>query len=149
MSEVFQIDRLANAGVDVQTSSRTIKVRQISLRDQGALQAIIRKNQPYPSTHAKKVVQGLDRQVAAEIMINAVKQDLFWPQTISSPEGVQMVLSCEEGQKAILKASTAKANDFTDEDIESLLDELTAMEFQRIATIAIIGNDPENDPKAS
>lgn len=149
MSEVFQIDRLANSGVNVDAAGQSIKVRQITIRDQGELQAIIRKNQPFPSTHAKKVVAGMDKAVAAEVMINAVKADLFWPQTIASSEGIQMLLSCEEGQKAILKAATAKANGFTDEDIEKLMDELTTTEFQRIATIAIIGDDPGNDPKAS
>jgi hypothetical protein len=148
MSEAFYIDKLANSGIEVKMAGATFRVRQLTLRDQGVLQAIIRKLQPFPSEKAKKLVIGMDKQVAGDVMKEALKADLFYPTPVASPEGLQLLVNSDEGQKALLKAAIGRNEGVSDSTIEDLYGELSYAEFMRIAAIAVSGEDPENDPKA-
>jgi hypothetical protein len=73
---------------------------------------------------------------------------MFWPSPITSQEGLNVILSNEEGQKALIKASLGKKTTLSEADIEALMDVVTYPLFMRIAAIAISGEDPETDPKA-
>jgi hypothetical protein len=148
MSEVFHIDRLANSGVEVQIAGKPFRVSQFTLRDQGVLQSLIRKLQPSPMAQTQKILRGLAPETVADLLKDARKAELFWPQPVASTEGLQILVNTEEGQRAILKAALSKAQTITDEDIDTLMDTLTIPEFMRIAGIAVSGEDPEADPKA-
>lgn len=149
MADSFYIDRLSNAGIEIDAAGRKIKVAQVTMRHQGELQAIIRETQPYPSTHAKKVIAGLDKAVATEIMKQAIKEDQFWPLPVASGDGINFLLATEKGQKMLFKVACQGANKFTDEQVDEIFLDLTAIEMNRIAVIAITGEDSIGDPKAA
>lgn len=149
MADSFYIDRLSNAGIEIDAAGRKIKVAQVTMRHQGDLQAIIRETQPYPSTHAKKVIAGLDKAVATEIMKQAIKEDQFWPLPVASGDGINFLLASEKGQKMLFKVACQGANKFTDEQVDEIFLDLTAIEMNRIAVIAITGEDSIGDPKAA
>ena len=148
MTESYYIDRLSNSGIEIDAAGRRIKVAQVTMRHQGELQAIIRETQPYPSTHAKKVIAGLPPAVATEIMKQAIKEDQFWPLPVASGDGINFLLASEKGQKMLFKVACQGANKFTEEQIDEIFLDLTAIEMNRIAVIAITGEDSIGDPKA-
>ena len=149
MADSFYIDRLSNAGIEIDAAGRKIRVAQVTMRHQGELQAIIRETQPYPSTHAKKVIAGLDKAVATEILKQAIKEDQFWPLPVASGDGINFLLATEKGQKMLFKVACQGANKFTDEQVDEIFLDLTAIEMNRIAVIAITGEDSIGDPKAA
>ena len=67
---------------------------------------------------------------------------------ITSPEGLNILLTSESGQKELIKAALGKQQQLSDTDVETLIDTLTYPQFMRLASIAISGEDPEADPKA-
>jgi hypothetical protein len=67
---------------------------------------------------------------------------------VASPEGLQLLVNSDEGQKALLKAAIGRNEGVSDSTIEDLYGELSYAEFMRIAAIAVSGEDPDNDPKA-
>lgn len=144
----FPIDRLANSGVPVDIGGKTWYVAQLTLRDQGKLQAVIRKIQPTPLSVATSAAKGLGPDIAGQLLKDARKDMLFWPSPITSQEGLAILFNNEEGQKELIKAAFGKRQPITDEDIDALLDSMTYVQFMRIAAIAISGEDPETDPKA-
>lgn len=148
MSESFHIDKLANAGIPVDLLGKTWYVSQITLRDHGKLQAVIRSVQPHPVAETIAAVKGLSQEISRELIRDSRKDLLHWPAPVTSPEGLTILLGCEEGQKELLKASLGKQQKVTDDDIMSMIDTLSYPQFMRIASIAISGDDPENDPKA-
>lgn len=148
MSESFHIDKLANTGVPLEFMGKTWRVSQITLRDHGRLQSVIRSVQPHPVTETLAAVKGLPQDITKDLIRDSRKDLLHWPAPVTSPEGLTILLGCEEGQKELLKASLGKSQALSDGDLSSLLDTLTYPQFMRIASIAISGEDPENDPKA-
>lgn len=147
MSETFYIDKLANVGTEVQVAGKSLKVQQITFRNQGELQSVIRKIQPRPLDTYKQLKSSLDPRYAAEIVLGLVKQEAFWPAPVASPEGIQILLGSETGQIALLKAALSKANSLSDDDISELADSMSLSEFQTIAAIAISGEEPSSSPK--
>lgn len=148
MPESFPIDKLSNAGVPMDISGKTWYVSQITLRDHGRLQAVIRSVQPHPVTETVAAVKGLSADIAKDLCRDARKDLLHWPAPVTSPEGLGILLGSEEGQKELLRASLGKQQKVTDDDISGLLDTLSYTQFMRLASIAISGEDPDNDPKA-
>lgn len=142
---VFHIDRLANTGIEVEIGSKTYKVKQFSLRDQGNLQAIIRKIQPHPVTETIELIKGMPSGVAAEMLKDARKSAMFWPQPVTSQEGLQILMNNPDGQKAVLTSSMS----ITAQEAEELMADLSFQDFMRIAVIAISGEEPVegDDPK--
>jgi len=146
--ESFHIDKLANSGVPMVIAGKTWYVSQITLRDHGRLQSVIRSVQPHPVTETVAAVKNLAPDIAKELCKDARKDLLHWPAPVTSPEGLGILLGSEEGQKELLKASLGKQQKVTDEEIAGLIDTLSYMQFMRLASIAISGEDPDNDPKA-
>lgn len=146
--ETFHIDKLANSGVPMEICGKTLFVTQVTLRDQGRLQSVIRSLQPNPMNEAKDAVKGLAPDLAKEIIRDARKDLLHYPAAITSPEGLNILLTSEEGQKELIKAALGKRQNLSDSDVDGLIDALTYPQFMRLASIAISGEDPEADPKA-
>lgn len=144
----FHIDRLANAGVAITINGKPYTARQLTMRTQGRLQAIIRNIEPDPYKEAAELTKGMPESVVKEIMKDARKAALTYPTPVTSPDGIAKVIGCEEGQKAILKASL----NLSDDEVEQVMDTINYAEFMRLAAIAISGEDPtdegEDDPKA-
>lgn len=134
---VFHIDRLANAGIPIEFNGKTYTARQLTMRDQGVLQAIIRKIEPDPLQEAINSSAGLDRELAREIIKDGKKAKAAYPTPITSPDGITKVLSCEEGQEALIKLSLK----CTDEEANDILGNINYGEFMRLAAIAISGED--------
>lgn len=147
MSESFYIDRLANIGTEVEVAGKSVRVQQITFRNQGELQAVIRKLQPRPLDTLKQIKSSLDPRYAGEVVLGLVKSDAFWPAPVASPEGIQILLGSEEGQMALLKAALAKVNNMSADEISELADNMSLAEFQTIAAIAISGEEPTASPK--
>lgn len=143
---VFHIDRLSNTGFDVEIGSKTYRIKQFSLRDQGNLQAIIRKVQPHPVTETIELVKGMPSGVAAEMLKDARKAAQLWPQAVTTQDGLQILVNSGEGQKAVLRFAMG----LSDSEAEELMGDLSFQDFMRIAAIAISGEDPtgDDDPKA-
>jgi len=148
MAESFHIDKLANSGVPMQIAGKQWFVSQITLRDHGRLQAVIKSVQPHPVAETVAAVKGLSPDIAKDLCRDARKDLIHWPATVTSPEGLGILLGCEDGQKELLKAALGKQQSLTDDILAGLLDTLTYPQFMRIATIVISGEDPDNDPKA-
>lgn len=150
MPEVFHIDKMANTGIPLEIDGKTFYACQITLRDQGRLQSVIRKIQPPPPKEedVKKNLAGLPPETITELVKDARKAAAFWPSPITSQEGLNIILGNEEGQKELIKASLGKKTQLSDSDIDSLMDSMTFPMFMRLAAIAISGEDPETDPKA-
>lgn len=148
--EVFHIDKMSNSGIPLDIDGTTYYACQITLRDQGRLQSVIRKIQPPPPKEedVKKNLAGLPPETITELVKDARRAANFWPSPITSQEGLNVILGNEEGQKELIKASLGKKVHLTDADIESLMDKMTFPMFMRLAAIAISGEDPETDPKA-
>jgi hypothetical protein len=146
--ESFTIDKLANSGTPMQINGKDWLVTQLTLRDQGSLQAVIRKVQPKPMEHALTVIKGLPAEVVSQILRDARKDMMFWPSPITSQEGLAILFNHEEGQKAVIKAALGRAQVCTDDDVEEIAGQMTYVDFMRLAAIAISGEDPEDDPKA-
>lgn len=146
--ESFSIDKLANAGTPFTIAGKVWLATQLTLRDQGKLQAIIKKLQPKPMDVALQASRGLPAEAVAAIVKDARKDQLFWPSAITSQDGLAVLFNNEEGQKELLKASLGRAQQCTDADIEEIMDQMTFVDFMRLAAIAISGEDPDNDPKA-
>lgn len=149
--ESFDIGKMANTGIPVEVNGRTLYARQISLRDMGRLQSVIRKIQPPPPKveDIKKDFAGLPHETITELIKDARRQAAFWPAPVASGEGMAIILHNEEGQKELLRASLMKTNDLTEADIEKIMDDMPLTTFSRILNIAITGDDkvPE-DPEA-
>lgn len=146
----FHIDKLANSGVPLQIGDKVWYAAQISLRDQGRLQAVIRKIQPPPPKEdelKRTWGAGLPSETITALVRDARKEAQFWPAPITSQEGLNILLGHEDGQKALIMASLGKRQQITDQDVESLMDEMTYPMFMRLAAIAISGDDPETAPK--
>jgi hypothetical protein len=148
MSESFYIDRLANAGVEIDAAGRKFRVAQVTMRHQSQLQAIIRETSPKPSVHAKEYIKGLPEGVATAIAISALKQDCFWPQPVATGEGINILLATEKGQKMLFKCACQGVNKWTDEEVDEIFFDLTAIEMTRVAILAITGEEGSIDPKA-
>ena len=134
---VFHIDRLVNAGIPIEFNGKTYTARQLTMRDQGVLQAIIRKIEPDPLQEAVNLAVGLDKELAREIIKDGKKAKAAYPTPITSPDGITKVLSCEEGQEALIKLSLK----CTDEEAGEILGNINYAEFMRLAAIAISGED--------
>ena len=76
--ETFHIDKLANSGIPMDISGKTYFVAQVTLRDQGRLQSVIRSLQPNPMVEAKEAVKGLNPELAKEIIRDARKDLLHY-----------------------------------------------------------------------
>ena len=141
---------MSNAGIPIEIGGKQYFACQITLRDQGHLQTVIRKLQPPPPREedVKKDMAGMPPEVITDLVKDCRKAKMFWPSPITSQEGLNIILSNEEGQKALIKASLGKKTPLSESDIEELIDVLTYPLFMRIAAIAISGEDPETDPKA-
>lgn len=147
--ESFSIDKLANAGIPVDISGKTYFVSQITLRDQGRLQSVLRTIQPLPMDQVAAIAKALPADVAAQVIKDARKeQSLYYPVPLTSPEGLSLLLGNENGQKALLKAALGKQQQISDAEIDELIDKMTYTQFMRVAGIAISGEDPDTDPKA-
>lgn len=146
--ESFPIDKLVNAGVPLTIAGKEYLVTQFTLRDQGRLQAVIRKLEPNPLDVATKAMRGLASDVAAQVIKDARKDAMFWPSPITSDTGLAILFNHEEGQKEVLKAALSRAQECTDADIEAIMDRLTYMDFMKLAAVALSGEIPEQDPKA-
>lgn len=147
--ESFHIDKLANSGVPLEIGDKTYYASQITLRDQGRLQSVIRKIQPPPpkESDVKRDLAGLPPETITELVRDARKAAQFWPSPITSQEGLNILLGNEEGQKELIRSSLGKKQSLTDADIENLMDVMTYPMFMRLAAIAISGDDPETAPK--
>lgn len=147
--ESFAIDKLANSGIPVDIGGKTYFVTQITLRDQGKLQSVLRKIQPLPLEQVKSIAPSLPADVAAQVIKDARKeQSLFYPVPLTSTEGLSLLLGNEEGQKALLQAGLGKQQKLSEDDINNMLDVITYPQFMRVAGIAISGEDPDADPKS-
>lgn len=149
--ESFDIGKLANTGIPVEVNGRTLYARQISLRDMGRLQSVIRKIQPPPPKveDIKKDFAGLPHETITELLKDARRQAAFWPAPVASSEGMNIILNNEDGQKELLKAALAKPNGLTDSDIDALMEEMPLLVFSKVMNIAITGDDsPADDPEA-
>jgi hypothetical protein len=147
--ESFHIDKLANSGVPLDIDGNTYYASQITLRDQGRLQSVIRKIQPPPpkESDVKRDLAGLPPETITELVRDARKAAQFWPSPITSQEGLNILLGNEEGQKELIKSSLGKKQSLTDSDIDALMDVMTYPMFMRLAAIAISGDDPDTAPK--
>lgn len=150
MPDVFHIDKLTNSGVPLEIGGATYYACQITLRDQGRLQSVIRKIQPPPPKEedVKKNLAGLPPETITDLVKDARKAAHFWPSPITSQEGLNIILNNEEGQRELIKASLGKRTQLTDTDVDGIMDQMTYPMFMRLAAIAISGEDPELDPKA-
>lgn len=149
--ESFDIGKLANTGIPVEVNGRTLYARQISLRDMGRLQSVIRKIQPPPPKidELKKELSGLPNEVVTEMIKDAKRQAAFWPAPVASSEGMNIILNNEDGQKELLKAALMKPNGLTESDIDALMEEMPLLVFSKVMNIAITGDDkPADDPEA-
>lgn len=147
MADSFSIDKLANSGTPVEINGKTWFVSQLTLRDQGRLQAVLKQVQPSPLSQVAPLARTLAPDAYAVVLRDARKDMLFWPSPITSAEGLNLLISSEEGQKALLQAALGKEQELPDTTLSSLIDSLTYPMFIRIASIAISGEDPDNDPK--
>lgn len=145
----FHIDKLANTGVPLPIGEKVYYAAQITLRDQGRLQSVIRKIQPPPPKEEdiKRNLTGLPPETITELVRDARKAAQFWPAPITSQEGLNILLGHEDGQKELIRASLGKRQQITEDDVERLMDEMTYPMFMRLAAIAISGDDPETSPK--
>jgi len=147
VADSFSIDKLANSGTPVEINGKTWFVSQLTLRDQGRLQAVLKQVQPSPLSQVAPLARTLAPDAYAVVLRDARKDMLFWPSPITSAEGLNLLISSEEGQKALLQAALGKEQELPDTTLSSLIDSLTYPMFIRIASIAISGEDPDNDPK--
>lgn len=139
MSETFYVDLLVNAGVEIKVAGTPMRVYQLSIRDQGHLQSIIRAVQPHPFTLFDELSKGQDKQVVEALKADAIRKKDFWPSPVASEEGLRILSGCIEGQKGILKC----ALHVSDEQADKLLDLISLTDFQRIMATALTGQDPE------
>ena len=153
MAEQYYIDMLVNAGVEIVVSGHKLRVYQLTLRDQGTLQSVIRAIQPHPVSEAKELNDLIDDPtIRTENLRQAIKQASYWPSAVASDEGLQILLSRLEGQTSLLECVLRISN----EDAQKLTGELQIKDFMRIAATALSGVDPETqvelpgdkDPKA-
>jgi len=148
MSVSFSIDKLANSGTPIEIDGKVWLVSQLTLRDQGKLQTTLKTIQPSPMSQIAPMSRTLSPESYAMVVRDARKDMLFWPSPITTPEGLNLVLTNEEGQKALLSLSLGKLQEMSEAIIADLVEKITYPQFIRIATIAISGEDPENDPKS-
>jgi hypothetical protein len=140
MAESFYIDMLANAGVEITIAGQKVRVHQLTLRDQGRLQSVIRSVQPHPVTEAKSLNELIDDQtIRTENLRQAVKLAAYWPSAVASDEGLQILLSRIEGQTMLLECVLR----ISPEEAEKLTGELQIKDFMRIAATALSGVDPD------
>ena len=143
----FYIDKLANTGTSVSIAGKEYVIKQLSMRDQAVLQGVIRKIQPNPYLEAVEAVKSLPKEVADKVIESARVDRKRWPSSVTSSEGMEILVSEYEGQKALLKCGL-KIND---EEADAILAELNFETFMRVASIAISGEDPVSEadhPKA-
>lgn len=145
--ESFYVDKLANSGVIREINGKQYRVAQVTLEDLGLLQAVIRKTVESPMDTATRYSKSLPPDVSKELFREAIKSNQHWPPPVPSAEGINVLLNCLDGQRALLKASLGKHHELTDEDVDQLARSMTYPEFMKIAAIAISGDDQDNDPK--
>ena len=154
MAESFYIDLLANAGVEIIIAGQKVRVHQLTLRDQGRLQAVIRSIQPHPVSQAKTLNELIDDPaIRTENLRQAVKLASYWPAAVASDDGLQILLSRIEGQTMLLECVLRVSA----QEAEKLTGELQIKDFMRIAATALSGVDPDtqvdvpgdDDPKAA
>lgn len=148
MSVSFSIDKLANSGTPVEIDGKVWLVSQLTLRDQGKLQTVLKTIQPSPMSQVTSMSRSLSPESYAMVVRDARKDMLFWPSPITTPEGLNLVLTNEEGQKALLNLSLGKLQEVSEVILSDLVEKITYPQFIRIASIAISGEDPDNDPKS-
>ena len=139
MSESFYIDRLSNAGTEINVAGQTMRVYQMTLRDQGVLQATIRAIQPNPIVLGKQLLTEIGLPITLENLREERKAAAFWPATVASNDGMQVLFNDEVGQRTLLQ----RALRINESQASQLMDVLTLKDFVRIATTAISGIDPE------
>jgi len=148
MSVSFSIDKLANSGTPIEIDGKVWLISQLTLRDQGKLQTILKTIQPSPMSQVVSMSRTLSPDSYAMVLRDARKDMLFWPSPITTAEGLNLILTNEEGQKALLSLSLGKLQEMSEATIADLVDKITYTQFIRIASIAISGEDPDNDPKS-
>ena len=139
MSDAFYVDLLVNAGVEIKIAGTPMRVYQLSIRDQGYLQSIIRAVQPHPFTVFDELSKGKDKTVVDALRADAIKRKEYWPSPVASEEGLRILSGCVEGQRAILKC----ALHVSEETADKLLDVIGLSDFQKIMATALTGQDPE------
>jgi hypothetical protein len=67
---------------------------------------------------------------------------------VATGEGINILLATEKGQKMLFKCACQGVNKWTDEEVDEIFFDLTAIEMTRVAILAITGEEGSIDPKA-
>lgn len=136
----FQLNELGHDFESITVNGRELRFSPLTIGERSKIQAIIRKVQPDPIKIAREAAEGQLEQVASAIFEKAIKARAFWPASLDSPEGLQLIESSIEIQVAIVQGML-KANhpELTAAEVQTIAESLSPQVFAGIAVYGLTG----------
>jgi len=136
----FPLNELGFDFEAIMVNGRELKFSPLTIGERSKIQAVIRKVQPDPIKLAREAAEGQPEKVATAIFEKALKARAYWPASLDSPEGLQLVESSIEIQSAVI-AGMLKSNhpELTQAEILTITESLTPQAFAALAVFGLTG----------
>jgi hypothetical protein len=136
----FQLNELGHDFEPITVNGREFRFSPLTIGERSKIQAIIRKVQPDPIKVAREAAEGQPEQVVSAIFEKAIKARAFWPASLDSPEGLQLIESSIEIQVAIVQGML-KVNhpELTASEGQTIAESLSPQTFAAIAVYGLTG----------
>lgn len=141
----FPLNELGYDFETVTVNGRELKFSPLTIGERSKIQAVIRKVQPDPIKLAREAAEGQPEKVASAIFEKAIKARAYWPASLDSPEGLQLVESSIEIQSALL-SGMLRANhpELTQAEILTITESLAPQTFATLAVYGLTGKRLED-----
>lgn len=146
---VFNIDDLIARSFTFHWENTDWIMTELSVGDRAELGAVLRTVVPNPLTEAKAALPSLSPASAAAVWKEASRQYAYWPPTIESEEGQNLLFTSRPVQEAVLLHALRRRQVVAPETVRRMIDSMPfAAALLPLMLFALTGNAPgDNDPK--
>lgn len=136
----FQLNELGHDFETVAIGGRELRFSPLTIGERSKIQAIIRKVQPDPIKVAREASEGQTEQVVSAIFEKAIKARAFWPASLDSQEGLQLIESSIEIQVAMIQGMLKPNHpELTAAEVQTIAESLTPQSFAALAVYGLTG----------
>ena len=137
---VFPLNELGHDFESVTVNGRELRFSPLTIGERSKIQAVIRKVQPDPIKLAREAAEGQPEKVASAIFEKALKARAYWPASLDSPDGLQLIESSLEVQSAmILGMLRPNHPELTESEIRSIAESFSPQAFAALAVYGLTG----------
>lgn len=146
---VFNIDDLIARTMTFRFEGLDYILTELSVGDRAELGAVLRNVVPNPLTEVKTALASAPPATASALWKEASRQYAFWPPTIESEEGQNLLFTNRALQEAVLFHALKRRQEITADKVKHMVDSMPfAAAMLPLILFALTGTQPgADDPK--